>query len=219
MDEHLIKIVYFAYLLPNIWLPIITEQLDALKSLELYEKAKNIYFSVIADDVELATLKSLLNEKYQKIEIINHYYENLYEYPGIKAVYDISNENEDDTIILYFHSKGMTSNQHGDRNKLFEKTIKNYELYINEFKTNKDLDVACALPHSNGFAYYNFFWIRSVYVKKWVNDPVPSPNRYIWECWIGNSYSKKENVVTYSPFLGYNTIEVNNPSFGNILYQ
>jgi len=207
MSEQVIKIVYFAYLLPNSWLPIVTEQLDSLKSLDLYEKAKNIYFSVIADDVELATLKSLLNEKYQKIEIINHYYENLYEYPGIKAVYDISNENEDETIILYFHSKGMTSNEHHHRERLFDVTIKNYEMYVNEFDKNKYLDVGCALPHSSGLSYFNFFWIRSSYMRKWVPKPIPGTDRYVWECWIGNSYSKKEKVVTYSPYYGCGSVD------------
>jgi len=216
MGEQIIKIVYFVYLLPNRWLPIVTEQLDSLKAIDLYEKAQNIYFSVIADDVELATLKSLLNEKYQKIEIINHYYENFYEYPGIKAVYDISNENEDDTIILYFHSKGMTSNQNTIRQRLFEISIKNYELYINEFDKNKDLDVGCALPHKVGLAYFNFFWIRSSYMKKWVVKPVPNTDRFVWECWIGNSYSKKEKVVTYSPYHGYNTVDSADANFYDV---
>ena len=42
---------------------------------------------------------------YPKIEIANHFYENVYEYAGIKNVYDISTEHEADTNILYFHSK------------------------------------------------------------------------------------------------------------------
>ena len=213
MAEQVIKIVYFAYLVPNVWIPIVTEQLDALKDLDLYEKAKNIYFSVIADDTELEILKLVLKEKYQKVEIINHYYENLYEYPGIKAVYDISNENEDDTIILYFHSKGMISNAHWDRRRLFDISIKNYKLYINEFDKNKNLEVGCALPHKCGFAYFNFFWIRSSYMKKWVPEPVPNTDRYVWECWIGNSFSKKEEVVTFSPYHGYDTVSSSDSNF------
>jgi hypothetical protein len=216
MGEQIIKIVYFAFLVPNLWLPIITEQLDELKRLPLYEKAKNIYFSVIADNVELNKLKLLLNEKYSKIEIINHHCENFYEYPGIKAIYDISNENEDDTILLYFHSKGMTSNAHHHRQRLFDISIKNYELYINEFSKNKDLDVACALPHKQGFAYFNFFWVRSSYVKKFVKEPIPSTDRYIWEVWIGSGFSKKQDVVFYSPFSGYNGVDSADPKFYDI---
>lgn len=213
MSEQVIKIVYFSYLVPNIWIPIVTEQLDALKSLELYERAKNIYFSVIADDCELEKLKSLLNDKYSKIEIINHYQENLYEYPGIKAIYDISNENEDNTILLYFHSKGMTSNSHDERRSLFKYTIQNYRHALEAFEKDKNIDVVCALPHSCGFAFYNFFWTRSSYIKKWVNEPVPTTNRYIWECWIGNECAKKQKVVTYSPLIRYRTINKHDSDF------
>jgi hypothetical protein len=126
MSNLVIKIVYFAYLLPGVWFNIVTEQLDSLTELELYEKASNIYISVIANDTELKKLQELIKSRYQKLEIINHYYENIYEYPGIKTLYDISNEYEDNTIILYFHSKGMTSNCHNQRVNLFNKTIKTY---------------------------------------------------------------------------------------------
>jgi len=210
-----VKIVYFTYLVPNKWYPIVTEQLDALKELELYEIAKKIYISVIADDCEFEKLKILLFEKYSKIEIINHYYENVYEYPGIKAIYDIA---ENDEILLYFHSKGMTSNAHDDRKKLFQITIKNFEQYLNEFEVNDQLDVACALPHKCGFAYFNFFWIHGSFVKNWVTQPVPSQCRYVWECWIGNQYSKKQNVITYSPYHGYNTVVSSDPHFMDVFH-
>lgn len=212
-----IKIVYFSFLVPNIWLPIVTEQLDALKDLDLYERAVNIYFSVISDDNELKVLKILLKEKYPKIEIVNHFYENVYEYPGIKTVYDISDEKDDNTLILYFHSKGMTSNLHDLRKRLFNVTIKNYKEAIKEFENNNEIDVICALPHPNGFAYFNFFWIKSSYVKKWVPEPTIQKNRYMWEIWIGNGFdflSKKKKIITYSPFIKYDSI-VNDHNFNN----
>jgi hypothetical protein len=120
---------------------IIKEQLDSLKKLDLYNKADNIYMSIISDDNELDKLKDLLKNEYNKIEIYNVYKENYYEYPGIQALYDISKEDTDDTILLYFHSKGMTSDQHETRQCLFKYTIANYEQYINEFSKNKNLDV------------------------------------------------------------------------------
>jgi len=209
-----VKIVYFAYLVPNVWQNIVIEQLDALKQLELYSEAVNIYISVIADDIELEKLKTLISSEYTKLEIINHYYENVFEYPGIKTVYDISNENEDDTVILYFHSKGMTSHADMHRQNLFKMTITPYRKIINEFEKNENLDVASFLPHPNGFAYFNFFWTRSSYVRKWLVEPTITENRYIWEVWLGIPYSKKEKVVTYSPFLEYNTITTEEPAFG-----
>jgi hypothetical protein len=74
----------------------------------------------------------------------------------LKTIYEIARD-EDDEYLLYFHSKGMTSNTGNDRKYLFNNTIENYKEYINEFEKNKDIDVGCAFPHVNGFAYINFF--------------------------------------------------------------
>lgn len=200
-----IKIVYFAYLVPDKWLSIVTEQLSALQKLDLYNMAENIYMSVISDDQELDNLKNLLVEKYSKIEIKNVYRENVYEYPGIKTIYEIA-EDDDDILLLYFHSKGMTSNQHGERQALFKYTIENYVDAINEFKKNKNVDVVCAIPHKNGFAFYNFFWVRSNYVRNYCTRPEISSNRYIWEVWIGNEFSRKEKIITYSPIIKYDQV-------------
>ena len=68
-----IKIVYFAYLAPDMWEKIVIEQLDSLKKLDLYDIALNIYMSVISDDIELDKLKILLKNNYDKIELKNIY--------------------------------------------------------------------------------------------------------------------------------------------------
>ena len=81
-----IKIVYFANLIPNVWEPIIIEQLDSLKNTKLYNNAK-IYMSVITDDKELYKLKQLLNTKSINVELRNIYREHVYELPGIKTIY------------------------------------------------------------------------------------------------------------------------------------
>jgi len=200
-----IKIVYFAYLVPNHWEPIIKEQLDALKNLNLYNIAASIYMSVISNPIELSKLKIVLEQNYNKIQLKNIFVDNIYEYPGIKTIYQIA-EDDDDTLLLYFHSKGMTSNQHDIRNFLFKNTIENYKDYVNEFKTNKKLEVAGAMPHSDGFCYFNFFWARSSYVRNYCERPEISTNRYIWEVWIGNEFSRKRKVVTYSSFIGYDQL-------------
>ena len=75
-----IKIVYFAYLVPNVWIPIVTEQLDSLKSSGLYDLANDIYISLIADDTELKKINILLRDRYPKIRIINRYIDNVYDY-------------------------------------------------------------------------------------------------------------------------------------------
>ena len=202
-----IKIVYFACLVPDVWYDIITEQLDELKELDLYHIASKIYMSVISEnDNELIKLMKLIKEKYNKIELINVYKENVYEYPGLKTIYQIA-EDDDDTYLLYFHSKGMTSKQHDVRKFLFKSTIENYEIAINEFQNNKDLDVVCAIPHENGFAFFNFFWVRSSFIRNYCNKPEITDNRYIWEVWIGTEYCRKKKVITYSPIIKYDQVK------------
>lgn len=193
-----IKIVYFAYLLSNNWENIVIEQLNSLKSLELYNIASNIYMSVISDENELKKLKNLLKDKYEKIELINVYNENLYEYPGFKTLYEIS---DNYSIILYFHTKGMTSKHDNIRKNLFKWTIETYVEILNEFNNNDNLEISCSFPNKNsGFAYFNFFWVRGSYVIKYHSNPEISKNRFVWEEWIG---CKDKNVITYSTLIKY----------------
>jgi len=206
-----IKIVYFAYLLQGKWEKIVLEQLEQLYSLtELYE-ISDIYMSVIdvsEHAVELEKLKKILNEKYSKIQLKNVFYTNENEYPGIKTLYELSTNN-DDEYMLYFHSKGMTSNADDVRKTLFEYTIANYADAITEFQINNETDIVCIIPTGYGFAYFNFFWARSSYIKKYCSEPKNTEqylryDRYTWELWLGNHYSNKKFIKTYSPILKYN---------------
>jgi hypothetical protein len=205
LDNIKIKIVYFVYLKPNEWEPTVLEQLNSLKSSGLYDDADEIYVSVCSNDTDLKRFKQHLWSKFKKISIINLFQTNAYEYPGFKAIWDLSQQEE--SLILYFHTKGMTSDKKYPeranlRKFLFEKTISNYKEYITEFKNNKDLDIGCIFPSEFGFSWFNFFWVRSTYVNKHLPQPQPNSNRYYWERYIGSENSTKKDVKCYSPLLG-----------------
>lgn len=209
-----IKIVYFTYLVPNKWEPIVLEQLDALYNVtSLYEKA-SIYISVIDDSesqIEFNKLRNIIESKYNKIQFINVFTTNVYEYPGLKSVYELSSDN-DSEYILYFHSKGITSNENDERKILFKYTIQNYETYLDKMEKSKEIDTASLIPCLKGFGYYNFFWARSSYIHKYCSKPEYSPSyikhqRYTWEMWIGNNYSRKQFIKTYSPFFKYSGVD------------
>ena len=209
-----IKIVYFTYLVPNKWEPIVLEQLEALYNVtSLYEQA-SIYISVIDVSeslIEFNKLRNIITSKYNKIQFINVFTTNVYEYPGLKSVYELSSNN-DSEYILYFHSKGMTSNQHSERNVLFKYTIENYDKYLHEMENNKEIDTASLIPCLKGFGYFNFFWARSSYIHKYCSKPEYSSSyikheRYTWEIWIGNNYSRKQFIKTYSPYFKYNGVD------------
>lgn len=201
-----IKVVFYVFLVPEKWEKIFTGQIERLKKLGLYDHA-TVYISASGEDKELEKLRSLIKRKYSKLVEKNFQYNNEFEYPGIKTVYDIA-ENDDDAFILYFHTKGIVSGQNRISDLLSAYTIDNYEHYIDQFQKDKQLDVCCVIPSVYGFAYFNYFWVRSSYVRNYCNKPVPDDcfmknGRFTWEMWLGyyNGYSRKINVKTYSPFL------------------
>jgi hypothetical protein len=201
-----INIIYFAYLKPNEWEKIVLEQLWSLKNSDLYDISDNIYISLCCNDTDLKRIKQHIWAKFKKIQIINQFKDNTYEYPGFKAIWEVSQREESN--ILYFHSKGMTSESKIAgvselRKFLMENTVLNYKTYLNSFNENPDLDVACIFPSEFGFSWYNFFWINSEYVKKHLSIPEINKNRYYWERYIGSENSTKKDIVCYSPFLGY----------------
>jgi hypothetical protein len=218
---------------------VLTDQLEQLKALDLYELSSDIYICGVGANDDVESLRRLIKCKYKKIKLINFYEENLFEFSGFKTLYEVA---EDDSIILYFHSKGISNTNFTKggnltidskrakkvRNALFDYTVKNYETYTEEFRTNPALDIGCLAPSSDGFAWSNFFWIRGGYVSKHLQDPMkppyhctglgqkkflgddnytmgkgkviyPSQSRFIWEYFIGKEFSSKENPITFSP--------------------
>lgn len=203
-----IKITYFIFLKPENWQKIVNEQLDGLSKSGLYDECDKISLAVIGDEIELNKLKNILNSKYPKAEVEDYSTENRYEFLGIKNLYGNS---ENDSINLYFHTKGVTSGLKNNQNnkiryKLFDYTVQNYKNILDEFQRNKELDLSTPLPHARGFGFYNFFWVRGSYIKEYCEIPKPNDNRFFWEEWVGKPYSKKEKIVTFSPLIGYEQI-------------
>lgn len=200
-----IKIVYYAYLISDKWESIVSEQLEFLKSCGIYDDAKNIYMCVSGNELEIQNFEEYI-KKYSKVEVAEKSTDNFYEYIGIKKVYDIS-KNDDDEYILYFHTKGIT-HQNVDkatmtRQLMMISTIENYKEIVSKFSTDRRIDIVGSLPHAHGFMYNTFFWVRSSYVKINLKEPVVSNDRYIWEIWTGIEYSRKKRITTYSPLIGY----------------
>lgn len=205
-----IKVVYFAYLKDvngTNWEEVVCEQMNSLKSIGLYNIIEDVSLVVVCDDKQLKRLKQHIWAKWKKVKIYARTNVNQYEYPGLKAVWEIA-QKEDDSIILYFHTKGISnsSKKRGGssiRRIMFDTTIRNYDLYLEEFKKNKDLDLGMVFPSEYGFSWYNFFWAKSSYVKNHLPEPKYTSHRYYWERWIGSEYSSKKDIKTFSPFLGY----------------
>ncbi len=203
-----ITIVYFAYLEPSTWIDIVTEQLDDLVECGLYDRANQIYMSVVDIGQQIDILRQLLISKYCRIQLTNIYTENVYEYPGIKTLFEISQVTPD--IILYFHTKGMCNvGQSLTRKQLFVGTIQNYQTYLDQFQNYPNINLMGMYPHQDGFLWFNFFWVRSALIRQ-CRPPIITSKRHYYEKYI--AYTKTIPIVTWSPIIDNQTLTTQNPS-------
>lgn len=211
-----IKIVYFVYVFQEIWKDIVQEQLGQLEKTELYEIADEIIITANCDEDQKEDFQEFINSNWPKIQIKTIDNKNNFEYIGIKKIWDISQDCED-CLILYFHTKGTTSKKNkyninnpsqpkNIRKILFDNTILNYKIYLDEFQKNKKLDIGGPFIDKSGISWYNFFWLRSSFVKENLFYPEIQESRYFWETWIGKT-KNEEIPTTYSPITNYEKLQ------------
>ena len=212
MNKLSIKIVYFLFLEEDKWEDIFYQQINQFIETGLYDQSE-IFISACGNEEQISKLLFINYTKFgNKMVMKNLVLENSYEYPGIKTVYEIA-QNDDRCLILYLHTKGITSGQHRIRELLSKYTVSDYEKYLRAFNLNSNIDVGCIIPSCHGFAYFNFFWVRSSYVRNYCSKPenissYMRNDRYTWEMWLGNlnNYSRKPAIHTFSPILGTHTV-------------
>ena len=118
---------------------------------------------------------------------------NQWEYPGFKWLYELAQEYPD-SAMLYLHTKGMVYHYLNDRD-MCEKTIlrysiDNYKNTLKIFDENKLINKIGVYPSTEGWLWFNFFWIRSDYLME-CNPPEYKPdNRYYYESYIGREAPK-----------------------------
>ena len=111
-----IIIVYFCWINPKKnFKEIISGQLNDMKECGILEKSK-LHIKICCE------YENIINDIKAFIELIikdyiyeiNFYFENNYEYYGIKKLYDLSKK-EPDKYYLYLHSKGMFNYNNTDK--------------------------------------------------------------------------------------------------------
>jgi hypothetical protein len=205
-----LNLVFFVYLVNPHWEEIVIECLNAIKKSSIYEKSENLFISTVCDENQLSGLKKIISKNFDKFKIYETSNENNFEYLGLKAVYEIS-QNED-SLILYLHTKGMTSGLLSSKNNsirkvLFKHLVTNSDEILEKLTEDQNIDILTVFPSNESFAWFNCFWIRSSYVKNFCSKPEKTENRYFWEKWIGSRHSKKKNIITYSPIIQYEKLE------------
>jgi hypothetical protein len=151
-----VAVVYFVCLVPNRWEDLVREQLDQFKNLDLYLDA-DLFICASGTSEEFDVFSEIIRENYQRFRLLNWTAKNLFEYPGIKAVYDLAFLGYG--FIMYFHSKGVwNQSSYSDdvRHAMFEWNIKNHKEIVRYFEENIDLDIVCPIPDSKSSVRSSF---------------------------------------------------------------
>ncbi len=205
----MIKVVYFIYLTVN-WKDYLRKQLGIIKKCGLHRFA-DIYVSASSanprnveelKENSVEELRNIVGMEFPEIKLKNVYDRNLFEYPGIQTLYELGQE-DDDSIILYYHSRGISRQENG-WSILTNYTIESWYEIVNVFG-NTDVDLIGIAPGS-GCIWFNFMWVRSSYLKCCI-PPKISLDRHYYEGYIVSNSSRKP--ITYSPVIGWDIVDAN----------
>jgi hypothetical protein len=186
-----LSIVYHVFINPkHLWRQLIIAQLTDLNTIGLSANS-DVYVTCSALE------QSLLNEAIALIKsiipsaTIATLHGNLYKYPGIEKVWTLGNLTTHDPskhLILYFHSKGMTSgdpSQVRDHcNTILTKTvILPWREVVNRFNSDSRVMKAGYVASTSGWIWFNFWWVRASYLQT-VVKPIITPRRHYYEDWL-----------------------------------
>jgi hypothetical protein len=204
-----IYIVYFIYINPDRnWKLILENQMKDLKEVNILEDNKLFVVISSSDD----------NNTFEAINIINTIFlgynhnieftfekNNLFEYSGIKKVYELALINPN-KILIYFHSKGMVFHENKGRNKqenILTKTLFNsWNKTLSIFNKNNNINKIGLLPSDFNGVWFNFWWASSNYINK-LEEPIITENRYYYELWLSkikdtSNYDNNDSYSLYS---------------------
>lgn len=169
---------------------------EILRNLPIFDKCYVIFTSPSHLDDILFNICEKLNFNLYPIPF-NFYRDNVFEYPGMKAMKEES-ENDNDSLFYYCHSKGSGCPSSLSE-LIFKFHIKECLTYdIDHIFNNVDIQKAGLFPSQEGWLWHNFFWVRSSYFS--TKELKLEEDRYKYESLVG----EKGNVDGYRavfPFL------------------
>lgn len=126
---------------------------------------------------------------------------NAFEYPGLRKVWDTAKSiyeedpsKSDKSVILYFHSKGMSNGNKNNvktaENKMLtDMVITPWKKIIERFASEPKLNKAGhSAPKDGGWIWYNFWWARASYIYGPTTRcprPILTDRRHYYEDWLG----------------------------------
>jgi hypothetical protein len=196
-----IVIVYFFYVSNSSnWRAILSGQLLQLKGTGLLPEA-DLHIHITDTLGYFDEIRTIINRITPDANI-NRSATNEFEYPAMKLIYDLAHENDDRTF-LYFHSKGMTHNLHSrslEEITIFTETFENWRRNL-QLMNKKNADKMGLFTGEAGWIWYNFWFAKGSHISS-LPMPQQSPNRYIYEEWVGgkelNSMGWKNSLSLYT---------------------
>ena len=117
---------------------------------------------------------------------------NQFEYPTLSLLYEFAKQDENNSNILYFHTKGVSrsSNNVTDwKNMMAYFNIEKWEDRVEELKQFDATGCNLSKGHQQGMRAMwfagNFWWSKSDYVKKLQDPNTWKSNRLMAEFWLG----------------------------------
>ena len=201
-QKYNIYIVYYINCLCNKnWFSWLFNQIN----LVTYMNATIYIISTVNQSEECEFRKKIL-EIFPNVNI-ECYYENEFEYRGIKKIRELGQiYNKRNDILLYFHSKGVTRYTSYELNKNLKYNIilKDIELIKEIFTIFPIIDKIGYSCGGIGWIWYNFWYVRGSYVNN-LEEPVKTNRRHYYEDYIARKVNceSDKNCLTERPITYY----------------
>lgn len=190
-------------------LPLIIKEFELLNSTLANKKVFDTKFLISVAPKRYHHLIRCLAEEYDFTLYKDDIGEtNLFEYPAFLAMHEMSNEYPD-SLFCYAHAKGS-----GNRDPhSFDIYKLNIEMLlvdnVESFFSNKEIQKVTLFPSEHGWAWHNFFWVRSDYINK--KELIITDYRYYYESFIGeigNPFGFKQCISPWPTDFNFNGFEV-----------
>lgn len=211
--------------LVNNWYEIVENQLKLLIESGLYENSNKITFGVYGNDEEFEKFNKLVyyTDYEKKCNIVRHL-SNDGELRTIHLLYQYAKECKENEFLLYFHTKGVDSENRININKNAVRawrtmmeyfTIERWRDAVDKLK-NYDIVGACyfKVVEDRKFSIFagNFWWTKSDYVKTLydISEKFNLNDRWFAENYICSNISHKEYNLFEPNDKGLYYVEVDN---------
>lgn len=126
---------------------------------------------------------------------LEHTEQNLFEYPGIRKVWELGRQ-DSDAYILYFHARGISRiklgrfrrNRQPLEKRLFRRIIGEWRRNLFWLAAMPSADKVGISHGGNGWVWFNFWWARASYIAH-LEEPEQTERRHYYEDWLGR-YSR-----------------------------